>query len=153
MIEKIIKLINLESPSLEDRLILLEELYWANWRELDGQYSNEVKKVFEYLKTSDLTIEEMSKVLPLYNNIEGAHTQEFAQIIADLYRKNRINFIKALSLSIDEAPHLVYIFRAMEIFNDGDEEFNEVKSSNKLSEKEVEAARTFYSMYKNICNT
>lgn len=153
MTKKIIELINIENPSLKDRLILLEELYWANWAELDDNYPDKVEKVFKYLKTSELTVEEISKVLPLYNNIEGAHIDEFSEIIADLYRENRINFIKALNLSIDEAPHLVYIFRTMKIFDDGDKEFDEVKSSEALSEEELEAANTFYSMYKNICNT
>lgn len=153
MLLRIVSLINMDNPSLEDRLELLEELYWANWSELDDQYPGEVNKVFEYLKTSELTIEEKSKVLQLYNNIEGAHTLEFAEIIADLYKEDRIDFIKALNLSIDEAPHLVYIFRVRGIFEDEDEEFNEVKSFGRLNEVELEAANTFYSMYKNICNT
>ena len=76
-----------------------------------------------------------------------------AEIIADLYKEDRIDFIKALNLSIDGAPHLVYIFRVRGIFEDEDEEFNEVKSFGRLNEVELEAANTFYSMYKNICNT
>lgn len=150
---KIVKLINMENPSLEDRLQLLDDLYWTNWKELDVNYPEEVEKIFKYLKSGELGIKEMSMVLPLYNNIEGAHTGDFAVIIANFYRNDRIKFIKALNLNIDQAPHLVYIFRAMGIFEDGDQEFDEVKSINRLNEEELETAFTFYRMYKSICNT
>lgn len=153
MTGKIVKLINMENPSLKDRLRLWEDLYWANWTELDDNYPEEVEKVFKYLKSNELGTEEMSMVFPLYSNIEGAHTGDFAVIIASYYRDDRIKFIKALNLNIDQAPHLVYIFRAMGIFEDGNKEFDEVKSTNRLNEAELETAFTFYRMYKTICNT
>lgn len=153
MLEKIIKLMNIENPSLDDRLELLEELYWADWKELEENYPEYVVKVFIYLKSSDLTIAEKAKVLSLYNNMEGAYIQEFAEIIANFYKEDRIKFLKALHLNIDEVPHLVYIFRAMEIFEEGEEEFNQVQSENQLNEEELDSAYTFFKTYKTICST
>lgn len=153
MSEEIIKLIDKYNPSLDDRLELLEELYWANWNELDEKYPEDLPKVFIYLKSNNLTIQEKSKILSLYNNIEGAHTEEFAEIIANFYREDKISFLKALNLNKDEVPHLVYIFRTMGIFEDGEEEFEQIKSSDQLNEEELDAAYTFFKTYKSICNT
>lgn len=86
---------------------MLEELYWANWEELR---SDDIDKIFEYLSSNDLEVQEMSKVLSLYNNVAGAYTEKFARVIANYDIKDRIKFFKALNLNKDEAIHLVYIF-------------------------------------------
>lgn len=153
MTEKIIKLINIDDPTLNDKLQLLEELYWANWEELDEQYPNDVDKVFLYLKSNDLGIKEMAKVLSLYSNIDGAYTDKFAKIIANLYMKDKIKFFKTLNLNKGEAINLVYIFRNLEVFDDEENEYNDIESTNQLSIEELDTASTFFSMYKNICNT
>lgn len=153
MAEKIIKLLNISNPSLDERLDLLDELYWADWSVLDEEYPEEVDKIFQYLTSYELGIEEISKLLPLYNNIEGAHTDKFSRIIADYYLKDRLKFFKALNLNKDEAINLVYIFRMLGIFEEEEIEFEEVKSSGELSEEELGTARTFYTMYKTICHT
>lgn len=153
MAEKIIKLLNISNPSLDERLDLLDELYWADWSVLDEEYPEEVDKIFQYLTSYELGIEEISKLLSLYNNIEGAHTDKFSRIIADYYLKDRLKFFKALNLNKDEAINLVYIFRMLGIFEEEEIEFEEVKSSGELSEEELGTARTFYTMYKTICHT
>lgn len=153
MTKKIIHLLNIDNPSLEDRLKLLEELYWASWGELDEKYPDRVDKIFQYLKSNDLRIQEIAKILSLYNNIEGAHTDEFSQIIADYYIKDIVKFIKALNLNKEEAINLVYIFRNLKVFEDEEKEYEEVSSIEVLTEEELETARTFYSMFKTICNT
>lgn len=153
MAKNIIKLLNRDNPPLENRLKLLEELYWANWAELDANFPGDVDKIFNYLRSNDLGIQEMAKVLPLYNNIEGAYTKKFAQIIADYYSQDKMKFIKALNLNKEEAINLVYIFRNLKVFEDEKKEYSEIESKEVLTEEELETARTFFSMYKNICNT
>lgn len=153
MAKNIIKLLNTDNPPLENRLKLLEELYWANWAELDVNFPEDVDKIFNYLRSNDLGIQEMAKVLPLYNNIEGAYTKKFAQIIADYYIEDKMKFIKALNLNKEEAINLVYIFRNLKVFEDEKKEYSEIESKEVLTEEELETARTLFSMYKNICNT
>src|SRR5699024_2822623 len=147
MIEKIIKLINIDEPTLYDKLQLLEELYWANWKGLDEQYPNYINKIFVYLESNDLGIEETSKILSLYNNIEGAYTDKFAKIIVSIYIKDRIKFFKSLNLKKDEAINLVYIFRNLEVFDDEEKEYKDIESINQLSDEELDTACTFFSMY------
>lgn len=151
MIEKIVELVNKEKLSLDDKVELLDELYWAEWDELDKEYPEEVEKIFYYLENKDLEIEELAKALSLYNNVAGAHTHRFANIIADYYTQDRIKFMKALNMNKDQAIHLVYIFRNLFVFDDKDKELSEIKSKGQLIDEELEAAETFYSMYNRIC--
>lgn len=150
MANKISELLNKTNLFLEDRVQMLEELYWADWRELE---SEDIDKIFEYLSSSDLEIQEMAKALSLYNNISGAYTEKFADIIANYYINDRIKFFKALNLNRDEAIHLVYIFRSRNIFQDEEKEYEEIESAKQLSDEELEIANIFFSMYKTICNT
>lgn len=150
MSKVILQFLNKSSSSLEDRIQLLEELYWANWEELG---SDDIDKIFEYLSSNDLEVREISKALSLYNNVAGMHTEKFAHIIATYYINDRIKFFKALNLNRDEAIHLVYIFKMLKIFEDWDKEYTEIKSTNELTDEELDTANTFFSMFKTICNT
>lgn len=130
-----------------------EELYWADWDEL-GKIDGKIEEIFNYLKGFEsFELEELSQVLKLYNNPSGAHTIEFAKITADIYRRDRLKFIKALHLVQDEIPNLVYAFRLEAVFEDEDLEFNEIVELNELDPEELETARFFFKMYKTICSS
>ena len=150
MDNNILGILNRANSSLEERLTLLEELYWANWEEIGGE---DLEKIFKYLSSKDLEIEEMAKALSLYNNVAGAYTHEFARIIANYYIKDKIKFFKALNLNRDEAINLVYIFKMLKIFEDGDREYEEIKVSNKLTAEELNTASMFFNMFRTICHT
>ena len=129
----------------------LEELYWGDWDEL-AKEEGQIEEIFNYLnRFKELELKELSQVLKLYNNPSGAHTIEFAKLTADIYNSNKVRFIKALHLVQDEIPNLVYAFRLENVFENEDEEFDEIVSLNKLSQEEVETANFFFKMYKRIC--
>lgn len=130
-----------------------EELYWGDWDEL-AKIKGKVEEIFNYLnKFEDFQLDELAQVLKLYNNPSGAHTIEFAKLTGDIYNRDKARFIKALHLVPDEIPNLVYAFRLEEVFEDEDEEFDEIISLNKLSPGEVETANFFFKMYKTICSS
>lgn len=131
----------------------LDELYWGDWEDL-LENPNKSEELFLYIKDYDSrSIEELSQVLKLYSNPSGAFTIEFADIIARFYKSNKIKFIKALNLVQDEAINLVYVFRNLQIFSDGDEELEEIINKGKLSQEEIDTANTFFQMYKTICSS
>ncbi|MBU5426039.1 hypothetical protein KQI41_06385 [Tissierella pigra] len=131
----------------------LDELYWGDWKEL-LENSNKLEELFLYIEDYDSrSVEELSQILKLYSNPSGVFTIEFADIVAELYKSDKIKFMKALNLVQDEAINLVYIFRNLQIFSDGDEELKEVLSKENLSQNEIDTASIFYQMYKNICSS
>ena len=89
----------------------------------------------------------------LYSNPYGAFTEKFANIIGEIYKYDKIKFIKALNIVKDEAINLVYVFRMQNIFEDEDEDKFEILNSNKLSEEEIITTNNFFKMYKTICAT
>lgn len=150
MDKNILEILDKSNPPLADRLKFLEELYWANWEEVG---SDNLEKIFGYLTSRNLEVEEMAKALSLYNNVAGAYTDKFANIIGNYYREDKIKFFKALNLNKDEAIYLVYIFKMLKIFKDGDKEYEEVKNLNKLTDEELDTANMFFTMYRTICHT
>lgn len=129
----------------------IEELYWSDWDELSNDRLNEI---FQYIKDyKSRTIEELAEILRLYSNPSGKYTIEFATIIGEIYKNDKVRFIKALNLVKDEAINLVYVFRMQGIFIDEDKEIAEILGSNKLSEEEIDTANSLLKMYKTICAT
>lgn len=151
--KRIIDLIYNTSLSGDERLELLDELYWADWARLKANYPEDIEKIFDFLRKSIFNPEEISLILKLYNNPDGAFIEEFSIIIAELYNKDRIGFIKALSIDPDEGEILAYLFRNMKIFEDTDSELNHIVHNDYLSEEEKDVARSFFRIYENLCNT
>lgn len=149
----IIDYINKENLSHNEKLQLIEELYWADWGILSSEHPKELKKVFEFLRNSNFNEEEMSLLLKLYSNPEGAYVEEFSFIITKLYKLNKAKFIKALSLNMDEAENIAYLFRNNKLIEDGETELAEILATNELNEDEVILANRFFKTYKNVCNT
>lgn len=150
--EKIIHYINKYNLSIDESLDLIDSLYWADWTLLDSK-EEIVSKIFDYLNRDDLSNEETSKVLKLYNNPHGAYINEFAELILNVYVKDKIRFLKSLNIEKEEAINLVYIFRMNDIKVDEDRELLDKITSSELSQEERDTANDFLKMYKNICNT
>lgn len=151
--QKIIDLIKKDILTREESLELIDNLYWADWDLLDKEYPNDISKIFSYINNYDHSNEEISQILKLYNNPHGAYIDEFANVIIDLYKKDKTVFIKSLNLEKEEAINLVYIFRNYDIKLDEDQELSDIMESGELSEEEVNTAEKFIKMYENICNT
>lgn len=151
--DRIVELINKDSMSSDDRLELLDELYWADFSKLKSDYPEGINKILIYLREEDFSIEEISLIQKLYANPEGAYVEEFGEIIINLYKKDKIKFIKALHLNIDEAENLSYLFRNNKVFQDVDIELQEILATKGLTEEEEETANAFFKMYKKVCNT
>ena len=81
MANKISALLNKTNSFLEDRGPNARRIILGRLRELE---SEDIDKIFEYLSSSDLEIQEMAKALSLYNNI-SKNTEKFADIIANYY--------------------------------------------------------------------
>lgn len=147
------KLLCQEDLSKDEKVQLLDDLYWADWAELNKDYKEQIDQVFSYIGRDDLSKEEIAKVLSLYNNLEGIYVTEFANVIKDYYIKDRVKFLKSLHLNPEEAINLVYIFKVYDIFEDGMEEFESVKDLGKLNQDELETAQSFFSKFRAICDT
>ncbi len=151
--ENILNYMNKSSLSQEESLDLIDNLYWVDWDLLDSKYPEVIEKIFKFLNKDDLSDEEISYILKLYNNPHGAYIDEFGGVILNIYRKDKIRFVKSLNLEKDEAINLVYIFRMNDVKIDEDREFLDAVLSEKLSEEEKETASSLLKMYENICNT
>lgn len=150
---KVIDYINKEVLTSEERLDLLDELYWLDWDMLRTENPEEIQNIFTFLRNTDFNEEELSLILKLYNNPHGAYTEEFSYIISKLYREDKVKFIKALNLEKDEAGNLVYLFRNNKIFQDEELEIKEILSKEELYEEEIDTANLFFRMYKTVCST
>lgn len=151
--ERIIELINKEALTKEEILELIDELYWVDWEALSSEYPKELKKIFEFLRNEDFNEQEISLIIKLYSNPDGAYVEEFSHIIRKIYSQDRIKFIKGLHLNIDESENLAYLFRNDKVFADGDAELESILAMKKLSEEEEISANAFFKTYKNVCNT
>lgn len=153
-LNKLIKrYINKDNLDLDQKVQLLDELYWADWESINNDPNIDINKLFNHLQSENLDIEEIGKIMSLYNNLDGAYTQEFAKVIANLYTNDRIKFFQGLNLNQEETINIVYVFRMIKMFEDSDIEFKEVKDMNKLRDEEIDTTNTFYNMYETICNT
>jgi len=153
-IEKdIIDYIRKDTLTKEESLELIDDLYWVDWNLLDREYPDDISKIFSYIRNDNHSNEKISQILKLYNNPDGAHIDEFANIIENLYKKDKVKFIQSLNLEKEESVNLVYIFRTHEIKLDEDRGLNDIIKSEKLSEEEKDTAERFIKMYNNICNT
>lgn len=135
----------------EEKIEFIDSLYWTDFGEKEKENPNFIKDVFQFLK-GDLSIEELSLLLKLYNNPSGYYTKEFGKIIVDKYLEDKSKFFKALKIVKDEAINLVYIFRQEAIFKDEAKEIEDIEKLN-LMEAEKETAYKFFSMYRTICST
>ncbi|TJX14985.1 hypothetical protein E9840_04585 [Tissierella creatinini] len=151
--DKIIALLNKDTMSSDDRLELLDELYWADFNELGSNHPQAIKKIFLFLRKDNFSIEEISLIQKLYSNPDGAYIEDFSPIIINLYKLDKIKFIKALYLNIDQAENLAYLFRNNKVFEDEDRELEEILATKQLTREEEEAVEAFFKMYKKICRT
>lgn len=151
--ERIIELINKENLTKDERLELLDELYWADWTTLSAEYPDELNKVFQFLRNTEFNEEEISLIIKLYSNPDGAYVEEFSYIIRKIYNEDKIKFMKALHLNIEEGENLAYLFRNDKVFEDGDAELQSILATKKLTEEEETSANAFFRTYKNVCNT
>ncbi len=151
--EKIIESIDKDVLTLEDSLDLLDDMYWADWDFLKYKYPNHIEKIFNYLKKDNISKEESSLIIKLYNNPHGAYVDQFSDIILDLYKKDKKQFVESLNLEKDEISNLVYLFRNHNVVIDEDVELLEIINSDALSEDEKDTGNYFVKMYENVCNT
>jgi len=140
-----------ESMTKEEKLTFLDELYWVDWDELEKVIS--LESVFAFLESEDLSIEEVSLVLKLYNNPGGDYVKEFSNIIANIYLRDKVEFIRALNLEKDEISNLVYLFRNDRIFENENDELKEILSKGILVEEEEDTAKRFFKTYETVCST
>nr|WP_300003575.1 hypothetical protein [Tissierella sp.] len=151
--EQIIDAINKSKLKEEESIDLIENLYWADWALLKEEYPDKIEEIFDYIKDENLTNIEISKVLKLYNNLDGAYIREFSDIILKFYKRDKLRFIKSLSLESDETINLVYLFRDNDMKVDEDEELIDISKSTSLSQAESDTIETFMKMYKTVCST
>lgn len=151
--ENIIEIIKKDSLSKDESIELIEELYWADWDLLKEKYPNYIDKIFLYLKEEDLSNKEISQILKLYNNPHGAYIEEFSDIIINLYKSDKVKFIKSLNLEKEESANLVYLFRNNFIEIDEDLELAGIIQSEELSEEEKETAELLIRLYEHACST
>ena len=151
--KSIVNLVSKENLSHDEGLDLIDDLYWADWKLLENNYQDIVEQIFDYLRRDNLSNQETSKILKLYNNPDGSHIEQFAEIIVDIYKGDKKRFLKALNMEKEEATNLVYIFRANDIKVDEDMELLDLIHSEELTGEEKDTAKDFLKMYENICNT
>lgn len=151
--ENIIELISKDSLTKEESLDLIKELYWADWDILREKYSDYIDKIFLHLKKDNLSDREISQILKLYNNPHGAYIKEFSDIIIELYKKDKLKFIRSLNIEKEESSNLVYLFRNNFIEIDKDLELAEILKSEGLTKEEKDTGEILLKLYKHACST
>ena len=151
--ENIIELISKDSLTKEESLDLIKELYWADWDILREKYSDYIDKIFLHLKKDNLSDREISQILKLYNNPHGAYIKEFSDIIIELYKKDKLKFIRSLNIEKEESSNLVYLFRNNFIERDKDLELAEILKSEGLTKEEKDTGEILLKLYKHACST
>lgn len=150
--EKIIDLIDKETLKEDESLELIEELYWADWDEINKN-PDRVDRIFDFLKREDLTNKEISKMFKLYNNPHGAYVEEFSKLIVDLYYKDRASFIQSLNIEKEEVVYLIYVFRNHLVELDKDKDLEILLESDKLTREEKETGQALLKAYEHACST
>ena len=150
--KRIVDLISKESLNINERLEILDELYWLDWGKLRDSFPDIFNKIFVFLRNDTFNEEEISLIQKLYNNPEGAYIEEFSSIIIRLYKEDKIKFFKALHLNPEEGDALAYLFRNNRIFN-ADTELYEILNTGDLTEDEILTTKAFFRTYENLCNT
>lgn len=138
-----------DTTSLEVRLELMEELYWAEYGDESSQI--DLNALGELLLGSK-SIEEYAAVQKLYSNPEGALLDFYQDIIIRLYTKDPMKFIKASTEYPDEGLNVLYIFRNNGFFKDYKTEENELLALTD-SEDSRELITQFFRMYDSLCHT
>lgn len=138
-----------DTTSLEVRLELMEELYWAEYGDESSQI--DLNALGELLLGSK-SIEEYAAVQKLYSNPEGALLDFYQDIIIRLYTKDPMKFIKASTEYPDEGLNVLYIFRNNGFFKDYKTEENELLALTD-SEDSRELITQFFRMYDGLCHT
>lgn len=129
----------------------IEDLYWEDWDEL-VKNQMEIDNIFAYIKDFDSRNDkELGQILQLYSNPSGSFTNEFASIVAEIYKYDRIKFIKALRFVKDETSNIVYVLRNLKVFENEDHELSSILESGELDEEEIEVAKDLFQMYKKVC--
>lgn len=128
---------------------LIEELYWSDLYSITQE--NMLKVVEPFLLNSDL-VDEVSSVLKLYLNPDGAHIKLFEDIIIKLYKKDPIKFIRATLKDPEEGLNVLYIFRNNGVFVDYKIEMNKLIELQK-DENIIDEIRLFFKMYDSLCHT
>lgn len=150
---RILDLLNKESLSAEERLELLDEMYWGDWNILIEEDSEKVNELLEFLRKGEFSLEEISLIQKLYSNPDGALTYEFSEIIIDLYRKDKGRFFKALALNPEESENIAYIFRNNKVFESSGKELREVLENYELTLDESSVVEIFFLNYEQLCST
>ncbi|NLJ98540.1 MAG: hypothetical protein GX320_04635 [Tissierellia bacterium] len=156
--EKIYFYVNKTKLNQNEKKDFFHQLTLLDWNQTIEDYGEGFNdRVIQMILNENIDdLENISDIIELYNNPYGIYTLEFADVIARVYRENKIRFIKGLNLVKDEAINIVYAFRLKRVFVDDlenkmDEE--EILKSNILSEEEKETAKRFFKMYETICST
>lgn len=134
-----------------EKLEFLEELYWVDWTELEEIIK--VEDVFLYLNSEDLSIEEISLILKLYNNPGGDYVKDYSDTISNIYLRDKRKFIKALNLERDQITNLVYLFRNEMVFENEKQDLEEILEVRELSQDEIDTAKEFFKTYERACST
>lgn len=138
-----------ENPNSGERLSLLEELYWAEYK--TSMTTNELDKLKKILLSSN-SIEEYAAILKLYSNPEGAFLDFYQEVILSLYVQDPLLFMESVAEYPDESLNVLYIFRNSGFFEDFESEKSMLIESVK-DEKIKDNIFFFFKMYENLCQT
>ena len=156
--ERIYTYINKNNLNYDEKKDFFYQLTLLDWNKTSEDYGEDFndKIIQRVIKENIEDLESISNIILLYNNPYGVYTLEFAQVIAKIYERDKIKFIKGLNLVKDEAINIVYVFRLRKVFIDEKKkkrDLEEMQKSEALSKEEKEIAHTFFKMYETICFT
>ncbi len=139
----------LTTDKYDERLDLMEELYWAEYdKELP---ENEIDDLWTTLINST-SKEEFIAVQKLYSNPEGAMLDFYERVILSLYEKDPFIFIDAFTESPDDGNNVLYIFRNRGFFEDFESERDALLKSNENNETR-DKIELFFKLYDSVCHT
>lgn len=156
--EKTYTYVNKIKLNQDEKRDFFHQLTLLDWNKTTKDYGKEFNDRIMQIVLKDKIddIENISKIIELYNNVYGMYILEFTEAIAEIYGRDKIKFIKGLNLVKDEAINIVYAFRLRNVFAgelEAKTDEEEILKSKALSEEEKETAKSFFKMYQTICFT
>ena len=135
----IIKLTDLSEDEISSVILSLEDL---NWKDLKEKGGKKFKKDFaNWIGEKEIKeIEEISSIIGVMSNFDKKDYVRLSTKLAEIFGKDRIIFVKALSNKKWNLAELAYAFYDLSIYEEGSRtlaaDFNEIVNSEELSKEE-----------------
>lgn len=144
-----------EKEELRKILLSLPKVDLDNLERIYGD--NSEARLLSWLKDQDISdIEDIKNLIKISLNIQEEQDNTISELMRDIYLKDKIGFIKALSGVPEAMENIAYSFRFLETYETGKDDItkdlNMFLGAEELTKKEKKMAVDFLNIYA-LCGT